>query len=179
MILNTGEGYAQGLDLFWRDNTGIKNMDYWISYSLLDTQRDHRNFETIATPNFAIRHNLSVVGKYWVEDWKSQIGFAYSYGSGRPYDNPNTEAFLAERTKSFNSLSVNWAYLIDQQKILYISVNNILGFRNINGYQYANTPDTSGQFNRRPLVPAADQFFFVGFFWTISEKGTDNQLNNL
>ncbi|WP_411768039.1 TonB-dependent receptor [Winogradskyella sp. A3E31] len=174
-----GDGYAQGLDLFWRDNTGIKNMDYWVSYSFLDTERDHRNFENAATPNFATKHNLSVVGKYWVEDWKSQIGFSYTFGSGRPYDNPNTEAFLAERTKSFNSLSLNWAYLIDQQKILYFSVNNVLGFKNINGYQYANTPDMNGEFNRRALVPAADQFFFVGFFWTISEKGTDNQLDNL
>ena len=54
-----------------------------------------------------------------------------------------------------------------------------LGFKNINGYQYADTPDFNGQFNRRALTPAADQFFFVGFFWTISEDGKDNQLDNL
>ncbi|WP_299123328.1 TonB-dependent receptor [uncultured Winogradskyella sp.] len=176
---SSGNGYAQGMDLFWRDNTSIKNVDYWVSYSYLDTERNHRNFETSAQPNFATDHNLSIVGKYWIDDWKSQVGISYGFSSGRPYTNPNTDGFLSERTKSFNSLSVNWAYLLSPQKILYFSVNNVLGFNNINGYQYANTPDFSGQFNRRALTPAADQFFFVGFFWTISEDGTDNQLDNL
>ena len=174
-----GDGYAQGLDLFWRDNSGIKNMDYWVSYSYLDTERNHRNFPVAAQPNFATKHNLSVVGKYWVDNWKSQIGISYAFSSGRPYTNPNTDQFLGERTKSFNSISFNWAYLLSQQKILYFSVNNLLGFNNINGYQYSNTPDINGNFSRRALVPAADQFFFVGFFWTISEDGTDNQLDNL
>lgn len=174
-----GNGFAQGVDIFWRDNTSVKNLDYWVSYSYLDTERNYRNFETSAQPNFATNHNLSVVGKYWIDSWKSQVGLAYSYSSGRPYTNPNTNEFLSERTKAFNSLSFNWAYLLDQQKILYFSVNNVLGFKNVNGYQYANSPDMNGQFSRRALKPAADQFFFVGFFWTISEDGSDNQLDNL
>lgn len=174
-----GNGYAQGLDVFWRDNTSFKNLDYWVSYSLLDTQRDHRNFPNAAQPSFASKHNFSVVGKYWVESLKSQIGLDYVHSSGRPYNDPNQSGFLNARTKSFNSVSFNWAYLIDQQKILYFSVNNVLGFRNINGYQYANTPNANGNFNRRAIRQNTDQFFFVGFFWTISEKGTDNQLDNL
>ncbi|NRB58656.1 MAG: carboxypeptidase-like regulatory domain-containing protein [Winogradskyella sp.] len=174
-----GFGYAQGLDLFWRDNTSIKNLDYWISYSYLDTERDYRNFVSAAQPNYATDHNFSVVTKYWIDSWKSQLGLAYTYSSGRPYTNPNTNEFLNERTKSFNSLSFNWAYLLSQQKILYLSVNNVLGIRNVNGYQYATAPDVNGQFNRRALRPATDQFFFVGFFWTISEDGKDNQLDNL
>ena len=176
---SSGNGYAQGVDLFWRDNTSIKNVDYWVSYSYLDTERNYRNFETSAQPNFATNHNLSIVGKYWIDKWKSQVGLSYAYSSGRPYTNPNTNDFLAERTKAFNSLSLNWAYLLSPQKILYFSVNNALGFRNINGYQYANTPNVNGNFSRRALTPAADQFFFVGFFWTISEDRTDNQLDNL
>ncbi|WP_178988354.1 TonB-dependent receptor [Winogradskyella schleiferi] len=176
---SSGDGYAQGIDLFWRDNTGVKNVDYWVSYSYLDTERDYRNYETAAQPSYATKHNLSIVGKYWIDSWKSQVGVSYGFSSGRPYTNPNTNEFLAERTKSFNSLSVNWAYLLSPQKILYFSINNVLGIKNINGYQYADSPDFNGQFNRRALTPAADQFFFVGFFWTISEDGTDNQLDNL
>ncbi|RIA09157.1 outer membrane cobalamin receptor [Flavobacteriaceae bacterium MAR_2010_72] len=176
---NTGSGYAQGVDVFWRDNKSIKNTDYWLSYSYLDTERDYQNFPQLATPSFANTHNFSAVGKYWIEDWKSQVGFSYTFASGRPYTNPNTNSFLSEKTKSYNSVSLNWAYLISPQKILYVSVNNVLGFKNINGYQYANTPDTNGNFARRALLPAADQFFFVGFFWTISEDGKDNQLDNL
>lgn len=174
-----GDGYAQGLDVFWRDNTSIKNLDYWVSYSLLDTQRDHRNFPNTAQPGFASKHNFSIVGKYWVERLKSQIGLDYVHSSGRSYNDPNQTGFLNARTKSFNSMSFNWAYLISPQKILYLSVNNVLGFRNINGYQYANTPNANGNFNKRALRQNQDQFFFVGFFWTISENKTDNQLDNL
>ncbi|PRX54306.1 TonB-dependent receptor [Flagellimonas meridianipacifica] len=176
---NTGLGYATGLDVFWRDNKSINNLDYWVSYSYLDTERDYRNFRDTATPNFAPGHNLSIVTKYWVDDLRSQIGLSYNYNSGRPYDNPNTEAFLAEKTRSFNNVSLSWSYLIDQQKILFISVNNILGFENINNYQYANTPNVDGVFDRRAITPAADSFFFVGFFWTISTDGKSNQLDNL
>jgi outer membrane receptor for ferrienterochelin and colicin len=176
---NGGSGYATGLDIFWRDNKSVKNLDYWISYSYLDTERDYRNFRESATPNFAPKHSASIVGKYFISDLRSQVGLSYNYGSGRPYDNPNTDAFLAERTKSFNNLSLNWAYLISPQKILYLSVNNVLGFNNVNGYQYADTPNMNGQFDRRAILPTADTFFFVGFFWTISQDKKSNQLNNL
>ena len=176
---NSGNGFAKGLDLFWRDSKSIKNIDYWLSYSFLDTERNYKNYPYTAQPNFANTHNLSVVGKYWINDWKSQVGLSYGFASGRTYTNPNQTGFLNEKTKSYNSLSLNWAYLLSQQKILYFSVNNVLGIKNINGYQYANTPDVNNNFARRTLQPAADQFFFVGFFWTISEKGTDNQLDNL
>ena len=174
-----GDGFAQGIDLFWRDNESLKNMDYWVSYSYLDTERNYKNYPVAATPNFANTHNLSVVGKYWIEDWKSQVGFSYQYGSGRTYTNPNESGFLQNKTKDYNSLSLNWAYLLSQQKILYFSVNNVLGFTNVNGYQYADTATINGDFARRALRPATDQFFFVGFFWTISDDGSDNQLDNL
>lgn len=174
-----GNGYAQGIDIFWRDNSSIKNLDYWVSYSYLDTERDFLNYPVAAQPNFATDHNFSLVGRYWIDSLKSQVGLSYTFSSGRPYTNPNEIGFLNERAKSFNSLSLNWAYLLSPQKILYVSVNNVLGFKNVNGYQYSNTPNDNGVFNRRALVPAADQFFFIGFFWTISENGNDNQLNNL
>ncbi len=176
---NDGYGFAKGIDLFWRDNKSIKNTDYWISYSYLDSERDYRNYPTKEQPNFANTHNVSVVGKYFIEDWKSQVGFSYIHGSGRTYTNPNLEGFLNQKTKGYNNLSLNWAYLISQQKILYFSINNVTGFKNVNGYQYANTPDLNGNFASRALKPAADQFFFIGFFWTISEDNTSNQLDKL
>ncbi len=86
---------------------------------------------------------------------------------------------MAEKTKPFNSVSFNWAYLIDQQKILYFSVNNVFGFNNINNYEYTDVTNGSGVFDRRAVRPAADSFFFVGFFWTISADGKSNQLDNL
>ncbi len=176
---NNGFGYATGLDIFWRDNKTINNLDYWLSYSYLNTERDFRNFNERAIPNFAPKHSFSLVTKYWINDLRSQVGLSYNYGSGRYFDNPNTPEFMAERTKPFNNLSLNWAYLIDQQKILYFSVNNVLGFNNINNYQYANSPNVDGIFERQAIRPAADSFFFVGFFWTISTDRKSNQLDNL
>jgi outer membrane cobalamin receptor len=176
---NAGSGYASGIDFFWRDNKSIKNLDYWASYSYLNTKRDFRNYQERATPNFAPTHGLSLVTKYWVEDWRSQIGISYNHSSGRPYDNPNTPEFLAEKTKAYNSINMNWAYLISQQKILFFSVSNITGFKNVNGYQYTNSPNVEGMFERRTIRPTADAFFVVGFFWTISDDKSSNQLDNL
>lgn len=176
---NSGGGYATGLDICWRDNKSVNNLDYWVSYSYLDTQRDYRNFQEKATPNFAPKHSFSLVTKYWVEDWRSQVGFSYNYGSGRTYNDPNIVEFQSERTKSYNNLSVNWAYLLSQQKILYFSISNVAGFNNVNGYQYANEPNYLGIYERRTIRPNADTFFFVGFFWTISQDKKSNQLDNL
>ncbi len=176
---NSGDGYASGLDVFWRDNKNIKNLDYWISYSYLDTEREYLNFRERATPSFAATHNFSVVSKLWVNKLRSQLGLSYSFASGRPFDNPNTAGFLDERTRSFNNLSFNWAYLISPQRILYFSVNNLLGFNNVNGFQYTDSPNANGVFDRRAIRPPADSFFFVGFFWTISDDKKSNQLDNL
>ncbi|MGB1042016.1 MAG: TonB-dependent receptor [Tenacibaculum sp.] len=176
---NLGEGFAKGIDVFWRDGKGVKNLDYWVSYSYLDTERDFKNYPTKATPNFASSHNASVVGKYWVSKWKSQLGLSYNFASGRTYTNPNEVGFLNSKTKNYNSVSLNWAYLISQQKILYFSVNNVLGTQNVFGYNYKNTPNNNGVFDRQAIIPNADRFFFVGFFWTISDNKKDNQLDNL
>ncbi|MEQ6124661.1 TonB-dependent receptor [Pseudotenacibaculum sp. MALMAid0570] len=176
---NDGGGFAKGIDVFWRDNQSIKNTDYWISYSFLDTEREYQNYPVAARPNFASAHNLSVISKHWVEKWKSQFGFSYNFASGRNYTDPNQSGFLNRETKSYNSISLNWAYLIDQQKILYFSVNNVLGTKNVFGYNYANQPNINGTFAREAIVPNADQFFFVGFFWTLSDDNKSNQLDNL
>jgi CarboxypepD_reg-like domain/TonB-dependent Receptor Plug Domain len=175
---NNGNGFAKGLDVFWRDGKTFKNLEYWVSYSYIDTERDYKNFTDNVTPSFVADHSLSFVGKYWIEKWKSQLSITESIASGRPYNNPNETAFMNGKTKSYNSLSMSWAYLLTTQKILYLSISNVLGTQNVNGYEYANNK-VDGVYNRRELVPTADRFFFVGFFWTISDNKKDNQLNNL
>lgn len=176
---NNGNGFAKGLDLFWRDNKTIKNLEYWVSYSYIDSERDYRNYETSVTPSYIATHNFSVVTKYWIESLKSQVGITHSFNSGRPFDNPNEVAFMNGKTKSFNNLSISWAWLLSQQKILYFSISNVTGSDNVFGYNYANTPDTNGQFAREAIRQPADRFFFVGFFWTISTDKKTNQLDNL
>ena len=176
---NNGSGYAKGLELYWRDSNLYKNLEYWISYSYIDSERQYKNYPTMATPSFIANHTLSVVTKYFITDWKSQIGFTNNYSSGRPYNDPNQTQFMSGKTKSYNSLSFNWAYILTTQKILYFSVSNILGTQNVFGYDYAKLPDPNGVYQRQAVVPTADRFFFVGFFWTISQNKNENQLKNL
>lgn len=176
---NNGSGFAKGLDIFWRDSKAIKSLDYWVSYSYIDSKRDYKNYTASVTPGFVAKHTLSVVGKYWIDDLRSQLSVTNSFATGRPYNNPNETLFMNGKTKSYNSLSVSWAYLLSQQKILFFSVSNVLGNDNVFGYQYANSPDMSGQFQRQAITQPADRFFFVGFFWTISQDKKSNQLDNL
>jgi outer membrane cobalamin receptor len=176
---NSGTGFAKGVELFWRDSKNIKNLEYWVSYSFIDSKRDYQNFPKAVTPNFVADHTLSLVSKYWIQDWRSQLGATYTFASGRPYNDPNSGDFMNGKTKSYNNFSVNWAYLISPQKILFFSVTNLFAFKNVFGYNYANTPNSDGVFERQAVVPTADRFFFVGYFWTISKDKKVNQLENL
>ena len=110
---------------------------------------------------------------------RSQLGLTYNFNSGRPFENPNTDGFLNEKTKSYSNVNLGWAYLISPQKILYLSVSNVLGTKNVFGYDYANTPNQQGNYESKAIVPTASRFVFVGFFWTISADKKTNQLDNL
>lgn len=176
---NNGSGFAKGLELFWRDNKSVKYLDYWVSYSYIDTERNFKNYTSQVTPSFVANHNFSIVTKYWINKLKSQLSTTYSFNSGRPYNNPNQAEFMNEKTKSYNNFSMSWSYLLSQQKILFFSVSNVLGVNNIFGYQYANSPDSNGVFQRQAITQPASRFFFVGFFWTISDNKKTNQLDNL
>ncbi len=176
---NRGYGYARGVELFWRDRSTIKNADYWVSYSLLDTKRNYRDFPALAPPTFAARHTFSVVYKHFLPAIKTQLGARYSFASGRSYFNPNNDDFHGDRTRSFNNLSLNVAYLIRQHIILYASATNVLGASNVFGYDYASQPDAQGTYARRAVGPPAPRFFFVGLFVTLSRDGKTNQLDSL
>ena len=51
---NSGNGYAQGMDLFWRDSKSVKNLDYWVSYSYIYTKRDYRDFQSLTGSDFCL-----------------------------------------------------------------------------------------------------------------------------
>ncbi|MFA8435065.1 MAG: TonB-dependent receptor domain-containing protein [Marinifilaceae bacterium] len=176
---NNGSGYSKGLDIFWKDGKTINNLEYWISYSYLDTKRNCKDYPTKVQPNFTNKHNLSVVGKYWVGALRSQIGMAYNFASGRPYHDPNQTEFMARKTKNYNSLNLNWAWLISKQTIFYCSATNVLGHKNIFGYDFANQPNATGQFDRQAIKPYAKHFFFAGLFITINKDKRSNMLNTL
>ncbi|HEX8657964.1 MAG TPA: TonB-dependent receptor, partial [Hymenobacter sp.] len=176
---NAGRGYARGLDVLFRDRTTFKMADYWVSYGYLDTRRQFRADPVMAVPTFAARHNLSVVGKYYVQKLHTQFGFTYSYGSGRRYHNPNQPGYNQSTLPSYQDLSLNASYLthwFGQFTIVYVSASNVLGRNNIYGYNYANTADASGQFRSVAVLPPAPRMLFVGVFISIN-KTTKVDLN--
>ena len=176
---NAGSGYARGIDLFFRDSETINNVDYWISYSYIDTKRDHRNYPGLARPEFAAGHNFSFVYKHFIPDIKTQIGATYSFNSGRPYNNPNEDVFNNGMTKSYHDLSFNMAYLWKQNVIVYASVTNVLGIDQVFGYDYEVNPGEDGIHDRMAVTPPAPRFYFVGLFITLTKDKQANNLENL
>lgn len=153
---NNGSGYAGGLDIFWRDQTTVKGLDYWISYSYLDTRRDYKDFSTRAAPSYASAHNLSLVFKYLFTRLSTFAGMTYSYASPRPYDDPNSPDFMSGRTKSYNDISMNITYLtrlFGNDFIIHMNITNVFGFKNEFGYTYASTPGEDGLYASQAVIP--------------------------
>ena len=166
-IKNDGNGYAGGLDLFWRDQKSIKGFDYWITYSYIDTKRKYKYYPEKATPEFISDHTFSVVGKYWINKINTQVGASFTAASGRPYDNPNTPEFNDRKTKAYSDLSLNFShvfYIGSQYSVLYCSVNNVLGNDNILSYRPSDIADAQGNYTLIPVKRDMKRMVFVGLF---------------
>jgi hypothetical protein len=179
VITGNGSGYARGVEVFWRDNASVDNLDYWLSYSLLDTKRDYLRFPYKSVPSFASSHNFSAVAKYFVQKIKSQLGATWSFASGRPFNDPNTAVFNGGRTPSYQDLSFNWSYLPKPYLILYLSCTNLLGRDNIFGYEYSANLSENGLYNSRPIRQPAPRFLFLGILITLSKDKSISQLPTL
>ena len=176
---NEGSGYAKGLDLFWRDNKTIKNGDYWISYSYLDTKRNYKDFPAEAIPTFASTHNLSVVYKHWLGNIRSYVGINLKYSSPRVYNDPNSTVFNGAKMNPYWSLDLSWSFLYRQNIIIYGAVTNITGYNNEFGRRYAEIPDREGIYQSEPILPGSTRFFVVACFITLTKKGKANQLDKI
>jgi vitamin B12 transporter len=183
---NYGSGYAKGIDVFWRDKKSIKNFDYWISYSYIDTKRDYANYPTKLQPNFVANHTASVVMKRFYTSIKSGFNFTYSYATGRPYYNlqvnGNNKYYIADqgKTKSYNALNFSAEYVPSIGKenaktfiVLFASASNILGANQVYGYNYSYNG-----MNKEPIVPTAKRFYFIGCFLSWGVDRSQDAINN-
>jgi CarboxypepD_reg-like domain/TonB-dependent Receptor Plug Domain len=176
---NSGHGYAQGLELFYRDKKSVKNLDYWISYSYIDTRRLYQNYPFEATPTFIANHNLNVVAKYFIDKIQTNISATYTYASGYPYYNPerplNASTFLSDHTPSFQNLAATISYLHTFGKwftVFYLSIDNIPDYHNVFGYRY--TYDKSGNVvGSSPVVPALYRSVFFGVNMSLTQFKKD------
>jgi vitamin B12 transporter len=177
---SSGKGYAQGIELFWKDNGRIKNVDYWVSYSYLDTKRQFLNYPQQVQPTFAAAHTFVLVTNYFVSKVPLNIGFTYSYSSGRPYYNPNKPSndFLSDFTPAYHNTGITVAYLssfLKAKSVLAFTVSNLLGNEQIFSYRYTDN------YTREAISPLARRFFFLGLFlnWGVDKRSkTINDLMN-
>jgi hypothetical protein len=176
---NKGKGYAYGLDLFFRDKKTIRNGDYWVSYSYMNTERNYLNFPTYAVPSFASKHNISLVYKHWISKWRTLFGASFNYSSPRFYNNPNKKEFNSEKMKAYQSLNLNASFLYRENVIFYASVTNVLGYQQQYGYQFSNTPNSDGVYEKQIITSPAIRFYIIGCFITLSKSGDKNQLDKI
>ncbi|MGM0943654.1 MAG: TonB-dependent receptor [Bacteroidota bacterium] len=176
---NAGDGFARGVDIFFRDRKSLKNTDYWITYSFVDSKRQFDQFQTQVQPGFAPNHNFSMVVKHFVGKLKSQLGASFSWNDGFPYTDPNFPGEMNRKTQSFQNLSLSWSYLPKQKLIIHGAISNVLGAENVFGYQYAQERNSTGNFESQAIGQPAPRFFFLGVFLTLSKDKSANQLNNL
>ena len=107
---NSGFGFANGFDIFFRDKKTLKNGDFWATYSYLNTKRLFQNYPVEVMPTFATNHNLSLLYKQFLPKLMTNVGLTYTYTSGRPYYEA-TSTFLSDRTKPFQNLSAAASYI--------------------------------------------------------------------
>lgn len=180
---SNGTGFAQGFELFWRDKKTLKNFDYWVTYSYLNTEREYLNFPYSMQPNFAANHTANLVIKRFFTKMNTQFNMNYQYASGRPYYNISWNNNLLKyevldqgKTIDFNSLSLSVNYLKNIGKafgVFVFSVTNVLNSKQVFGYQFSR--DGS---NKVEVLPPARQFFFAGIFLSWGTDRSQDAINN-
>ena len=184
---NNGFGDAKGVELFWRDKKTFKNVDYWVSYSYLDTKRDFLNYPKAITPSFAANHTASLVVKRFVVPWKTGFNLSYNFATGRPYyhiayDNVQSKYVITDegRTINYNSMSFSINYLPNLGKknprvfaVWVLGINNVLGQNQVFSYNYNNNGS-----RKEPVTPPSKRFIFIGCFLSFGIDRTQDAINN-
>ncbi|MEO7923602.1 MAG: TonB-dependent receptor [Chitinophagaceae bacterium] len=184
-ISNNGFGDAKGIEFFWRDKKTIKNLDYWISYSYLDTKRDFLNFPFAIAPNFAAKHTGSLVVKKFVQKIKTNLNFSYNYASGRPYynigfDGSNYKFKDRGTIPSYHNVSFALNYLPTIGKkdaksfaVYVLQVSNIFNIKQTYGYQYSYNG-----YRKEAIVPPSRMFVFIGAFISFGVDRSQEVIDN-
>ena len=184
-VNNNGNGFAKGLEFFFRDKKTFENIDYWVSYSFLDSKRDFLNYPMSLKPSFAAEHTVSVVAKRFFPSLKFGTNLSFNYAKGRPYydiisDNGKNIIRNEGSLKDFSSLNLSFNYLPNIGKkeakaftIFVLSISNVLGRKNIYGYNFS----TDGNY-RTTVVPPVNTFVFVGMFISFGVDKTQDAINN-
>ncbi|WP_288883963.1 TonB-dependent receptor [Pedobacter panaciterrae] len=187
VINNEGSGYAQGVELFFRDKKTIKNLDYWVTYTYLDTKRNYLNYPFALQPAFATPHTATIAIKQNFQDINTYVNVSYAIATGRPYydirysaDDNACKIFDQGKTKAYSVMNLQIAHLFSifsswkQRPVsgFSVGVNNILGTKQVFGYNYS----LDGT-NKVPITLPATRFFYAGIFMSFGIDRTSDFLD--
>lgn len=174
---NNGNGYAKGIELYWRDKKMFKHLDYSISYSYLDTKRDYLNYPQQLMPGFAAHHTATISARRFFQKIATGASLTYSFATGRPYyafvpDSSGAAYYIKDqgKTNGYQTLDLSVYHLTTLGKaaaICYASVTNLTGRNNIAGYNYSYNGLV-----KQPILPPAKHYFFIGLIlnWGIDRR---------
>jgi hypothetical protein len=186
-VNNNGFGNAKGMEFFWRDKKTIKNVDYWLSYSYLDTKRNFLYYPSTIQPSFAAKHTAAFVFKRFVLPWKTGFNFSYNFATGRPYynivfDNTQGKFTIADQGKTINynnvSFSINYLPNLGKKEaktfaVWVLGINNVFGQEQIYSYNYS-----SNGARKEAVTPPSKRFIFIGCFLSFGVDRTQDAINN-
>lgn len=165
-----GYGKSTGIDLYLSGKVNFYGLKYSLSYSYNDSKRLYRDYLKESVPLFSTKHNASLSLQYSVPALKALVGITHRYASGRPYKDPNKNAYINSITSTYHSLDANVTFLLSKKVILYSSLSNLLGHNNVYGYKYSKTPNTQGVFNRQAIKNSRNRFFYVALFISLKNN---------
>jgi hypothetical protein len=185
-VANSGQGYARGVEFFFRDKKTIKDLDYWVSYTYLDTKREFLNYPSSLVPSFSTPHTVSIATKKFFPNINLSVNAAYFFSTGRPYYNISsdnageTKIFDSGKTRNYSALNLHVAYLLSFFKKwkqpdfsgIALGVNNLLGANQIFGYNYSH--DGS---NKVPITLPATRTYYIGIFFNFGIDRRDDMMN--
>lgn len=165
---NDGEGFAQGIDLFWRDSHTIPDLDYWLSYSFIRSERNYRDYPERRVPSFISDHTFSAVAKYYWRRANAYAGLTYLHASPKRYYNPALPYAEGDMTKAYNDLSLNITWitpLFGSYCAFLLNISNLPGFEQIYGYHYSAKPDAGGNYTLYPIIPQSKRLIVIGGYF--------------
>ncbi|MBO9613011.1 MAG: TonB-dependent receptor [Dyadobacter sp.] len=181
-----GDGYAQGLELFWRDKKTVRNLDYWLTYTYLDTKRNYLDYPESIRPSFTSPHTFTIAVKRFFQGISTNVNVSYSYAAGRPYygirtgGDAGTRIYDSGTARPYNVLNLHVSKMMTFFKKskfkdysgFAFGANNVLGSKQVFGYNYAY----NGQF-KTPITLPATRFYFVGVFMSLGIDRTEDLLD--
>jgi len=183
---NDGTGYAKGIELFWRDKKTFRGLDYWVTYTYLDTKRRWLQYPFALQPPFATPHTASIALKRFFQDLNLSANMSYAFSTGRPYYyfgmDSTGKTTIGDRgtTKVYSVMNLSFAWLFSMFPKwkhkdfsgIGFGVNNVLGSRPVFGYNYSN----DGGFKQPVTLPAV-RSYYVGVFMSLGIDRSDDLIN--